>query len=197
MVRDEHADAPLPQKADDLLDFKHGDRVDARKRLIQKDKPGTSRERTRDFHPASLAARKADREAVLQMGDVQVAQQVIQTVRDVVGILVVQFEHRADIVRHGQAAEYGHLLWQIAQAKQCAAMDRHVGEPPPVEMELAPIHRHEPDHHVEAGRFTRAIGTQEADDLAAAHLQGHILDDGARAVALLEPLRFEFAHLQR
>src|SRR5262249_33662045 len=56
VVGDEDADVARLQEADDFLDIKDGDRVDARERLVQKDEPRSRRERPGDFDPTPLAA---------------------------------------------------------------------------------------------------------------------------------------------
>ena len=57
VVGDKHADAALLQKAHDALDLQHGDRVDPGKRLVEQDEARPCRQRARDLHAPSLAAR--------------------------------------------------------------------------------------------------------------------------------------------
>ena len=78
MVGDQHADAPRSQKPDDFLDFQHRDRIDSGKWLVEQDEAGLGGERASDFDAAALAARQADRGVIAQMGDVQIAQEVVE-----------------------------------------------------------------------------------------------------------------------
>jgi hypothetical protein len=50
-------------------------------------------------------------------------------------------------------------------------VDRHVRQALVVELDLAAVKRHQADHHVEAGSLARAVGAEQADDLAAADLE--------------------------
>ena len=73
-------------------------------------------------------------------------------------------------------------------------MDRHVGEPLVVEADLAAVQRHQADHHVEAGGLAGAVRAEQADHLAALHLERYVLHHGARLVAFLQLLGSELAH---
>ncbi len=52
--------------------------------------------------------------------------------------------------------------------------------------DLAGVGAHQADDHVEAGRLAGAVRPEQADDLAAADGEVHVLDDLARAVAFLQ-----------
>ena len=53
------------------------------------------------------------------------------------------------------------------------------------------IRADQPGDHVEARRFPRAIGSQEADDLPLAHVHRHAVHDPSAAVFLHQPSRFD------
>ena len=55
-----------------------------------------------------------------------------------------------------------------------------------VEVDRARVDRHQADDHVEAGGLAGAVRAEQADHLAARHLQRHVLHDGARLVALAQ-----------
>src|SRR5688572_1641806 len=72
VIGDQYADAARLEKADDLLDVQHDDRIDPRERLVEQDEARLGRERARDLHAPPLAAGEADRRARVQVPDVQV-----------------------------------------------------------------------------------------------------------------------------
>src|SRR4029077_3720617 len=63
-----------------------------------------------------------------------------------------------------------------------------------VEMDRAVVDGDQTHDHVEAGRFSRAVGAEESDDFPARHFQRDVLDHDARAVALLETVDSQLAH---
>ena len=58
MIGDEDADPRSAQVRDDFLNVHDGQRIDARKRLVQQNKGRIQHQRTRNFQAAPLAARK-------------------------------------------------------------------------------------------------------------------------------------------
>ena len=66
----------------DLLDFEHGDRIDARERFVEQDKARIGRQRAGDFHPTPFAARQRQRRILAQMRDLQFVQQRFRALRD-------------------------------------------------------------------------------------------------------------------
>ena len=56
VVGNQNANAALLEKTDNALNFDHGNRIDAGKRLIEQDKARLSGQRPGDFHPPTLTA---------------------------------------------------------------------------------------------------------------------------------------------
>src|SRR5262245_22647295 len=189
MIRDDYADTARFEEPDDLLDVEHGNRIHASEGLIEQDEARLRGKGARDLHAPPLPARQADREAGAQMGDVEVAQEIVEPFADDVGVAVVQLQHRLHVFLDRQAPEYRSLLRQVGQAEPRAAVHRRVREARAVEKQVAAVHRHEAHHHVEAGGLAGAVGAQQPDHLAAAHLEGDVLHHYARAVALLQRQR--------
>ncbi len=140
-------------------------------------------------HAAPLAARKRQRAGVGEMRDRQVVEQRVESVGERVRIEVLQLEDGADVLGDRELAEDRRLLRQIRQPEAGAGMDRQPREIASVELDPAAVRRDQPDDHVEARRLARAVRAEQADDLAARHVQRHVVDDGARLVALLELAR--------
>src|SRR5207237_2713084 len=67
-------------------------------------------------------------------------------------------------------------------------VDRQVREVLVVQADAAGVDRHEPQDHVEARRLARAVGPEQPYHLAALDRERDVGDDGALAIALLEPL---------
>src|SRR5579859_5061175 len=194
VVGDQNADLALAQKPDDLLDVQDRDWVDPGERLIEQDEARLGGERARNFDAAPFAARQADRGAVAQMRDVQVMQQGIELGIDIVLFQLAQFQNGANIFRDGELPEDRGFLRQVGQAQSGAPVDWRVREGLLVEEQITPVERHQSDHHVEAGGFAGAVGSEQSDHFAAGYFQRNILDDRARLIALLEFFRAQLAH---
>src|SRR5215208_4315841 len=52
-----------------------------------------------------------------------------------------------------------------------------------VQVELAPVHSDQADHHVEAGRFAGTVRSEKPDHFAAVDFERDVLYDDARTVA--------------
>src|SRR5262249_13993003 len=72
---------------------------------------------------------------------------------------------------NGQLSKDGRLLWRVADSPPRPLVHRQVSEVVIVEDDVSSVGPHHPDHQVEAGRFARAIGTQQSDDFAFPHLE--------------------------
>src|SRR6478609_10767370 len=118
MIGDQHADAARGQFGDDFLDVQHRDRIHAREGLIQQDEARRGGQRARDFHAPPFAARQCHAGAAAHMPDVQLLEDAFQLcfARGAVQI-AARLKDGADVVFHGQAAEYRGLLRQVAQSQ--------------------------------------------------------------------------------
>ena len=128
------------------------------------------------------------RRARAQVADVQVVEQRLQARVDLLVLEALQLEHRADVLRDGELAEDRRFLRQVGQAQARAAEDRQVREVLAVERDAARVDRHEAQDHVEARGLARAVGAEQAHDLAALHGERDVGDHGALAVALHQAL---------
>ena len=70
MVGDEHADAALPELADDLLQIGHRQRIHPGKGFVQKDETRLGGQGADDLHPPPFAAGQANAQTVVQVTDV-------------------------------------------------------------------------------------------------------------------------------
>src|SRR5256886_7825787 len=78
MVSDQDADAAVRQLADDALDIEHGQRIHARKRLIQEHEARLGRERAGDLDAPPLPARERHAEGSAHVADAQLLEQLLE-----------------------------------------------------------------------------------------------------------------------
>src|SRR5690606_31800987 len=100
--------------------------------------------------------------------------------------VILQFQHRLNVVLDAQAPEYRGILGQIGQAQVGALVDGQGGNVAPVNFNSTEIGRHQPYDHVKTGGFAGAIGTQQTDNFAAGHGNGDVLDNAATIVYFLQ-----------
>ena len=77
------------------------------------------------------------------------------------------FEHGADVLLDGQAAEDRGFLRQIADAEPGAAVHRQIGDVLAVELDGAGVGGDQAGDDVEAGRLAGAVGPEQPHHLAA------------------------------
>src|SRR5574340_1475875 len=124
----------------------------------------------------------------------QFLQEFLEACLDLLGLELLQLQHRLDVLRHVELAEHRHFLWQVGQAKLRALVDGHVGERFAVDADVAVVGADETHDHVEAGRLARGVGTEQPYHLTADDLERHVLDHRARFVALAQPAHLQGAH---
>src|SRR5690606_17691400 len=90
--------------------------------------------------------------------------------------------------------EHRRLLRQVPDAEARALVHGQARHVAAVQHDPPAIDGHQTDDHVEAGRLAGAVGTEEADDLAAAHLERYAVHDEAPVVLLAQVLGGEHAH---
>src|SRR3990172_2433499 len=157
VVRDEDADRALLEEADDALDVEHGDRIDPGERFVQENKAGPRRQSARDLHPPAFPARERQRGRLVQVGDVEVAKQLLQALQYFGLGETLQLEYRPDVLLDGELAEYGSLLGQVGQTQTGAPVHWHSSDVAAVDEDPAAVHRYQPDDHVETGGLAGAV----------------------------------------
>src|SRR3546814_6882119 len=79
------------------------------------------------------------------------------------------FQHAADVLLDGEAAEDGGFLRKIADAESRAPVHRHVGDVVAIQGDPAVVGRNEAGGDIDAGGLSRPVGTVQADRLSALH----------------------------
>src|SRR5690606_15205143 len=105
MVRDEYANPPLGQVANQLLNVSHGDGVDAGKWLVEEHVRGAAGKGAGDFTTAPLTARQGNRRRLPQPGDVELCQQAVEPFLALLPVRLDELEHGHDILLDGQTPE--------------------------------------------------------------------------------------------
>src|SRR3546814_14975243 len=90
------------------------------------------------------------------------------------------FQHAADVLLDGEAAEDGGFLRKIADAESRAPVHRHVGDVVAIQGDPAVAGRTEAGHSIEAGALSRAVGPEHAARLSALHRPGHTATNPTR-----------------
>ncbi len=157
-------------------------------------KAGLRAQRARDLQAPALAARERQRRVLAQVRDVQVLEQLLQARLDVGARQALQLEHRLHVLLDRELAEDRVLLRQVGDAQARARVDRQVRELAAVELDASGVSGDQADDHVEAGGLARAVGAEQPDHLAAGYLEGDVLHDAARLVALVQVLGAQQAH---
>ncbi len=67
----------------------------------------------------------------------------------------------------------------------------------PLKVDSSGVGRHQADDHVKARGLARAVGSEQTDDLAPAHLDVHLVDHRAALVDLHQPFRAQDGHRTR
>src|SRR5882757_62093 len=118
MIGYEHANALVGQVLDYSLNIDDGQRVDTGEWFVQQDEPWVCRQSAGDLHPAALAARKTHPEAVADMADMQLSQELLEARRAPPFVEPrPRFQNRHDVIRHREAAEHRGFLREITQAQ--------------------------------------------------------------------------------
>src|ERR1043166_9491881 len=128
---------------------------------------------------------------VSEVRGVQVGEQLLEPLLALGAGEMHRLEHREDVLAHRELAEDARLLSEVAEAPAGAAVDRQLGDVLLVEPDGSGVRPQEPDDHVERGALARAVGPEQAHDLAAPDAQRDALHDPELAVVAHEPHRHE------
>src|SRR6185436_3953365 len=146
--------------------FSDCDRIDPGEGLIEQYKVRSRGQCPRDLNPAPLAAGKRRGRSFPQMGDCELLEQGFEIAFAALACRLDQFEHGANVLLDGQAAENGGFLRQITDAQPGPPIHRQIGYVLAVKQDGSRIRRDQADDDVEAGCFARAVWTQKANRLA-------------------------------
>ena len=95
------------------------------------------------------------------------------------------------VVERGELGEQRHLLEGAGDAVAGAVVAREVGHVAPAQPHLATRGRERPRDDVEQRALARAVGPDEADQLALADGEAHVVERGEPAELLGDPVHLE------
>jgi hypothetical protein len=192
VVGDQDRDVLVAQSADDLLDAGDGNRVDARKRLIQEDDLGVGDEAAGDFQPAAFPAGKRHGQRLSQVGDVELFEQLVTSLQPLLAVDSQHLHHAQQILFDRELAEHAGFLGEVSHpAVACPAVHGPVGHVDATESDLAFVGFDHAAGHAEAGGFSGAIGSQQPDDFAGLDTKIDSVDHPTRIVGLYQSLDFQ------
>src|SRR5437588_2786877 len=93
-----------------------------------------------------------------------------------------RLEYGEQILFDGEFAKHRRLLRQIADSLLRAEIHRQLGDVFVAEGDVAAVRLHESDDHVERRRFSRAVRSEESDDLALPNVDRHVAHDATTFV---------------
>src|SRR5204863_836940 len=105
--------------------------------------------------------------------DVEFVEQRVELALALLAARLHHFEHRADILLHGEAAEDRGFLRQIADAEPRALIHRQLRNVVAVKLDGAAIGLDQAGDHVEHGGLAGAVRPEQTDRLAAADIDGN------------------------
>gem|GEM_PF-27667 len=189
MIRDQYADTALSQREHNLLQLLDGLWVDTSEGFVEQQEGRLKREGTGNLDAAPLTSRQLISALMAQVQNVKLLHQAFSTGAPFRPKYPVHFQHQMEILLHGQRAEYGRLLREVADAQSGAPIHRQARDFALAQKHAPTVRTHQPNHHIESGCLTRTVGPQQPDNLATCHLQRDIPYYGLLAVRFFEPLR--------
>ena len=137
--------------------------------------------------------RQRHRRRIAQCHQAEFAKQLLQPLAPAAAVWLRDLEHRKDILLDGEPAEDRCFLRQIAEAEDRAPVHRKLGDILPVEEDPAAVRLHQPHDRIEAGRLARAVGPEEAHDLAAVNVERNVMGHGPTVIRLGDRPDFQAA----
>ncbi len=116
---------PFPfSLADDLLDVRDGNRINAGERLIEQHERGTGGQGTGNFQPAAFSTGQRVGHARPDVSEVELVEQDIYAFCPLSSRVIQHFQNCQNIVLHGQPTKDRRLLRQIADTVPCTLVHR-------------------------------------------------------------------------
>src|SRR6185295_3038069 len=117
VIGDQNTNTAILEVGHESSYFSDCDRIDPGEGLIEQYKVRSRGQCPRDLNPAPLAAGKRRGRSFPQMGDCELLEQGFEIAFAALACRLDQFEHGANVLLDGQAAENGGFLRQITDAQ--------------------------------------------------------------------------------
>jgi hypothetical protein len=178
VARDEHGDALTRDGAEVLADLRDADRIEPVGRFVEEQHAGSPQQRPRQRQALAHALRVGPHALLRRRLHLHERQHLVDAFgRDA----AVQQRGVAQVVAPRDVGVEAGLLDHGADVAQGGP-----GDAPPEHAPHAAAGANQAGQHAQRGRLARAVGTEEADDLAGSDLERHVVDGGDAAVALGE-----------
>src|SRR6185437_4513100 len=186
LLREQNAPALIAQPGDEAENLGDQHRREAERRLVEHENARLGHQAAADRQHLLLAARKIGRRLV------QAPQQHRKELADLADrrierrgarFRVARISAKAQILAHGQPAENLAALRNLRDAGEHARARAHAVDALAVEHDLAAAQRDDAGDRLDEGRFARAIGADQRDDLGIADGQIDLVNDVDRFIA--------------
>ena len=167
MVGDDDSDVLVLQFCDDVLDILNGDRVHTGERLIEKDELRVDGESTCNLATAALTSGELDTLALAHLVEVELVEKILKTLLSLLfGELLGHLHHRHNVVLNCHMAEHRSLLCKVAHTLLRALEHRELCNVLIIKEDLTVIWNDKSGDHIEAGRLSGTVRTEEAHNLS-------------------------------
>ena len=179
-----HRGALVAQAADALQDGVAALRVDRHRGLVKEDELGLVRDATGNVEAACQAARELSGTKLGKVAQADKVDRLVHQRAAALAVVDVEAAEIVDVFAHGELVEHRHLLWHHADATlKVVAGGRHgLAE----QLNGAFVVGKQLQDTVDGRGFARAVGAQQAKDLAGGDAQVKVVERNKVIVALDE-----------
>ncbi len=163
----DHGLSLLPQLGDDVADLLAPQGVEPRQRLVEHHQVGIVHQRLGQADALEHALGELAQRSVERLGQPHPLDEGVDAGGPCAARHATQPRGQLEELVGAQVFVKRRVLWQVAQPP----LYRHVGHPVAEHVEVAAGRKDEPHHHLDGGGLARAVGPQQAEDLARPDLQ--------------------------
>src|SRR5260370_585947 len=153
-----------------LLNFRDGDGIDTAKRLIEHHELRTRDKRPRDRQTTFLTATQRQCLIFGQIVDSELPEQFIAASQPLPAGNSERLQDRHDVLLDGQFSEDGFLLGKVTHSHTSSPMHRKPCHVTILKINSTTVGPYQTHYKIKRGGFTRAIWSQNADNLAWVYL---------------------------
>ena len=185
MVGDDDSDILVLEFGDDVLDILYSDRVDTCKRFIEKDELRVDGQGAGYFATAALTTGKLDTLALADLVEVELIKKVFQTLLPLLlSELLGHLHDGHDVVLNAHVTEYRCLLSEVSDTLLGSLEHRKISDLLIVKEDSSGIRNDKSGDHIEAGRLSRSVRTEESNDLSLVHFHRNPFHNSSGAIFL-------------
>ena len=186
VVGDENTDVLVFESPHHVLNLLHRNRVHARKRFVEHDELGLYSQAAGYLRTTAFATAQPVTKVLAHVRQVELLDELLQFLCLILFAEIAQFQHRTDVVFHRHFAEHTRFLRQIPDTHLRTFVHRIGGDIHVVEEDTPVIGSYQTGRHVERGRLTGSVRTQQTYYLALLQLDRHIVHYGSLTVFLYQ-----------